>query len=82
MKNNRIIINIIRKHPKIKAIIKLYYAFVGDIFYKFLYTTKNKSILNEKLFINKNAFFGYYDKTPINNSKTHLIAHHKSKYKY
>ena len=68
------IIDFLRRHPLLKKIIKCIYILNAQ-FLSIFYIEKNRKILIKKCFKHSNAFFGYYDNVPVNESNKFLVAH-------
>lgn len=72
--SEKIIANFLSKFPKLKSTIKKLYSIVNYYIYKKKFTYESdykttKVVSSEKC----ESFFGYYDKSPINQSNTHIL---------
>jgi hypothetical protein len=61
------------RFPKIKLFIKKSYQKLNSFLYKKSYKYKSIYKINELNPLNEESFFGYYDKSPMNASNSHLI---------
>lgn len=71
----RKIAEILSKFPCLKLFVKKNYQRINILLYKKEYTHKCKFDVEEVSYKGEESFFGYYDKSPINKSNTHIIFH-------
>jgi hypothetical protein len=74
-KFERTIAYFLSKFPKLKLFIKKNYQRLNYIIYKKDYTYKSSYKLNKISYKNKESFFGYYDKSPINMTNEYIVFH-------
>ena len=66
---------ILSKFPKLKLFIKKNYQKINYLRYKKNYTLKTKYEITRIAYKEKESFFGYYDKSPINLTNEYIIFH-------
>ena len=71
----RLISGILSSSPKLKKCIKKIYQHFNYILYKKKYNFKSDCDLFELDYEGNESFFGYYDKSPVNNSNRFLVFH-------
>lgn len=69
----------IRKFPKLKSKLKYVYQYFNFILYKKKYNVKSKFDIIENSYLDYETFFGYYDKSPLNEDGSKIL-YHASKY--
>jgi hypothetical protein len=74
-KLERTIAYFLSKFPKLKLSVKKSYQQINYLIYKKDYTYKSKYKLKKIVFKDKESFFGYYDKSPINITNEYVIFH-------
>jgi hypothetical protein len=63
------------KFPRVKMFLKKVYQLINSFLYRKTYSEWTKYLLEEINIDNKETFFGYYDKSPINESNHFIIFH-------
>jgi hypothetical protein len=61
------------KFPKLKSNIKYFYQKLNYVRYKKLYTWKSRYPIKNIELPNKESYFGYYDKSPLNSKNEYII---------